>query len=185
MSFNNKAKFRLGFQTLFLLGSIFSICDLFLIAYLCAYPNDFNFIYVFSSLISASYLVMEVMLTIRILFGSINNIKGENLKFALWFLILVILSFTITCIFGKSSLTSFIIKYKICVEYAALSFPFLPCVIGVLYILAIELLNRIVLFGLSVFCNIRAIKLDRRKKKYMDMVDMCTNVQEIHYDIPK
>lgn len=182
---NNKAKSRLGFQTLFLLGSIFSISDLFLIAYLGAYPDKLDFIYVFSALISALYFVIEVILTIRILSGSISNIKGENLKFALWFLVLVILFFILTCILGKYSLTSFIVKYKIYVEYLALGLPFLPCIIGVLYIFVIEMLNRIVLSVLSAICYIRAIKLDRRKKKYMDMVDMCSNVQEIHYDIPK
>lgn len=179
---NNAAKSRLGFQTLFLIGSIYSICDLLLISLTEACPESSNFLYSFIAISGLIYFAIEICILFCIIGGTVKDIQEENLRYAFIFIVLIILGFVAVLILDGYKLTQYITLYTKYVKYMALVLPCIPCVVGILYIGAIETLNMTTLKVLSAYCNFSAWQPNKRKRAYMNMVQMCKENTTISYE---
>ena len=178
---NEKVSKRLGFQTLFLIGSIYCLCDLILMSYICTYPKEYLCeICLFA--LNLIFLVIISVVFIKILIGKVVHVTEDNIQYSFWF-------FALICIVGlalfgfQGAMLDYINPKELDSIFLwnkkfAIAFPFLPCTLGVVYIFIIELINKAVYRCLWIICSLCAYSPNRQLKKLMEVRNTFTQSDE-------
>ena len=170
---NEKMSSRLGFQTLFLLGSIYCVVDLLLMAYSCNNSDLLGCTLFFLSW-NIIFTIIILFVFIRIVIGGVKNEKEENLQWAFWFVFMGIMVLIVILFMSQDTITQMnsYIPVKLCEwnSKSAIILPFMPCALSVVYIFCVELLNKIVYRLVYWYCSLRAISPSKQIQKYKSII---------------
>lgn len=172
IGFNDRVSQKLGFQALFLVGSMYCIADLLFMALVCKHP-DSTMCTVQSLGFNVLFIFVLAKVIYRILYEKINNVKEENLQRSFWFFCLSVVMLIVLWLLPET-LFDLLLKVESfniprINKTISVVLPFMPCFLSVLYIFVVELVNKAA-YGIAyVYCTACAIRPERERKKLAEI----------------